>query len=78
MQYVYFPETAVLSYVYNTEDGEPLEVGTVCSNGLAGVFVALGMRRTPNQTEVLLGGTALRLSANVLQAEVSRPGGVPA
>lgn len=71
---VYFPETAVLSYVFNTEDGEPLEVGTVGSNGLAGLSVALGTLRTPNQTEVLIGGTALRMCAPALQAEAQRCG----
>jgi CRP-like cAMP-binding protein len=74
VSYVYFPETAALAYVYNTEEGVPLEVGTIANNGLAGVFVALGTRRTPNQTEVLIGGTALRLSANVMQAEAKRGG----
>lgn len=71
-EHVYFPETAVLSYVFNTEGGVPLEVGSVGNNGLAGVCVALGARRTPNHTEVLLDGTALRMSSDTLREEVKR------
>lgn len=74
LEHVYFPETAVLSYVHNTEDGMPLEVGLIGRNGLAGVCVALGTPRTPNQTEVLIGGTALRMSARSLREEM-RSGG---
>lgn len=74
LEHVYFPETAVLSHVFNTEEGVPLEVGLAGSNGLAGVCVALGTRRTPNHTEVLIGGTALRMSADVLEAEANRGG----
>lgn len=72
LDYVYFPETAVLSYVFITEGGVPLEVGSVGSNGLAGVCVALGARRMPNHTEVLIEGTALRMSACALREELSR------
>lgn len=74
IEYVYFPESAVLSYVFITEDGVPLEVGTVGSNGLAGVSAALGVIRTPNATEVLISGTALQMSATLLQAETKRGG----
>lgn len=70
--HVYFPETAVLSYVFNTEGGVSLEVGSVGNNGLAGVSVALGASRTPNHTEVLIGGTALRMSADSLREEMKR------
>lgn len=74
IEHVYFPESAVLSYVFTTEDGTPLEVGTVGSNGVANVCVALGTDRTPNSTEVLLSGAAHRMSADVLRAEVKRDG----
>jgi len=72
LAHVYFPETAVLSYVFNTEDGVLLEVGSVGNNGLAGVSVALGASSTPNHTEVLIGGTALRMSAHPLREEMRR------
>lgn len=72
LEYVYFPETAVLSYVFNTEEGVPLEVGSAGNNGLAGVWVALGAGRTPYHTEVLIGGTALRMSADSLREELKR------
>ena len=70
LEHVYFPETAVLSYVFITETGVPLEVGSVGSNGLAGVCVALGAHRTPNHTEVLIEGTALRMGAAALREEM--------
>lgn len=72
LEYVYFPETAVLSYVFITEAGVPLEVGSVGNNGLTGVCVALGARRTPNHTEVLIEGTALRMGAAALREEMKR------
>ena len=78
LEYVYFPETAVLSYVFNTEDGVALEVGTVGRNGLAGVSVALDTFRTPNAVEVLIGGAALRMSAHRLRSQMNLGGALPA
>ncbi|HVF87644.1 MAG TPA: Crp/Fnr family transcriptional regulator [Pyrinomonadaceae bacterium] len=74
LEYVYFPETAVMSFVFITEDGVPLEVGTVGNNGLAGISASLGVNRTPNQTEVLIGGTAWRMSTTRLRAEILHGG----
>jgi len=74
LEQVYFPETAVLSYVFTTEDGVQLEVGNIGNNGLAGVGAARGVNRTPNQTEVLVGGTALWMSAASLRAEMKHDG----
>lgn len=76
-EHVYFPQSAVLSYVFSTEDGVPLEVGMVGRNGMAGVWLTLDTERTPNYTEVLIGGTALRMSAQTLLQEVARGGTLP-
>ncbi len=77
IEHVYFPQTAVLSFVFISEDGVSLEVGTVGNNGLAGVSIALGVDRTPNHTEVLMTGTALRMSTLALRNEVERGGKFP-
>lgn len=70
--YVYFPETAVFSMLATMEDGRTVEVGPVGNEGLVGLRVALGARTTPDQVIVHIAGTAMRLNANVLMAELAK------
>src|ERR1700737_3351547 len=47
ISHVYFPDTCVISLLTLTEKGKALEVGLVGAEGLAGVSLALGVRRSP-------------------------------
>src|SRR4030095_12731979 len=71
INYVYFPETAVLSMHATMEDGRTIEVGPVGKEGLVGLRVALGAETTPDRVVVHIGGDALRLPASALKVELT-------
>jgi CRP-like cAMP-binding protein len=65
---VYFPETAVLSLVNRMADGSAVEVGTVGSEGMAGVPAFLGAEAGESQILCQIPGAALRAPAAVITA----------
>ena len=71
IQYVYFPETAVLSILATMEDGRTVEVGPAGKEGLVGLRIFLGAETTLDRVIVHIEGTAQRLPANVLRQLVS-------
>ncbi len=70
LRFAYFPTTAVISFVSTLESGESLEVGLVGCDGLAGTTVFPGMTMMACDAVVRVAGEALRISADVLHAEV--------
>jgi len=71
INHVYFPETAVFSMLATMEDGRTVEVGPIGHEGLVGVRVAMGANTTPDRVLVHIAGTALRLNASALRAELA-------
>lgn len=69
MDYVYFPITAVLSWVATTEDGDRAEVGMVGREGMVGTQILLGQDTLPYHVEVEQPGKALKIGATFLKAE---------
>ena len=67
---VYFPETAVVSLLATLENGDTTEVGLIGREGMVGLSVFLGGSITPERALVLLSGTALKMPASVLTAEL--------
>ena len=74
IDYVYFPEAGVLSIVGITGGHKPIEVGIVGSEGLAGLPLFLGVRRSANMVNVQAGGMASRLKAAHALSEFTRGG----
>jgi CRP-like cAMP-binding protein len=74
MDFVYFPVGAVVSSLTVMEDGTPIEVVAVGSEGMVGLPVSLGVTASPHQHVVQVAGGALRMRADVLQGEVGRNG----
>lgn len=70
INYVYFPETAVFSMLATMEDGRTVEIGPIGNEGLVGLGVALGSMTAPDRVLVHIAGTALRLKATNLRAEL--------
>jgi CRP-like cAMP-binding protein len=66
----YFPSTAVISFVSTLESGQSLEVALVGRDGLAGTAVLPGITMMSCDGVVQIPGGALRMSADVLRAEV--------
>lgn len=61
--HVYFPVTSVLSCVSRMGDGTVIEVGTIGSEGMAGLAVILEVDACVNETIAQVAGTALRAPA---------------
>lgn len=70
INYVYFPESCVVSLLSILESGNTTEVGLVGREGMVGLTVFLGGAITPERALVQLGGTALQLEASVLRNEL--------
>ncbi|MBC7796706.1 MAG: Crp/Fnr family transcriptional regulator [Pyrinomonadaceae bacterium] len=60
-EYVYFPTTAMFSWIAMTRDGERVEVGVVGWEGIVGVPEILGYRVSPFAVEIELPGEAIRI-----------------
>ena len=69
IEYVYFPETSVISLSLIMEDGETAEVGAVGRRGMAGVRVFFGAHTTPYLGIVTVAGGAARMPSRVLREE---------
>lgn len=76
--YVYFPETAVVSHLYNLADGSALEIAMVGSEGASGLCAVFGLMRSPHQAVVTIEGKAWRVKAEILRQEFSRGGNLQA
>ncbi len=74
IQYVYFPETCVISILSTMDDGSTLEVGVVGNEGMLGLRVLLGVKKTPHSAVVQVAGDAMRMSAHLLDQELKGVG----
>ncbi|MEO6984044.1 MAG: Crp/Fnr family transcriptional regulator [Paralcaligenes sp.] len=63
----YFPTTAIISLVYNTEDGASTEVATIGNEGTVGVCIFTGGESTKNHAIVQNAGYAYRIKRQVLK-----------
>ena len=73
IDWVYFPQTAVLSVVTVMTDGRTVESDTVGCESVVGVLAALGSSASTSRTFTQIPGVATRLSASKLrhQADLS-------
>jgi len=67
IDHVYFVETAIASVVAVNGKDERIEVGLIGCEGMSGVTVVMGDRRTVNSTYIQVPGEALRIGADVLR-----------
>ena len=70
VEYIYFPETAVVSEFQIAEDGRTIEVSIVGSEGAVGVAAAFNSYRAANCIQVCIPGTALAIGREVLERAV--------
>jgi CRP-like cAMP-binding protein len=64
LEWVYFPESAVLSTAAETRVGESLDVVLVGAEGVVGAFEACGSRRATSRVTTLIAGRICRLPAS--------------
>lgn len=71
--YVYFPTTAIVSLIYEVENGSTAEVALVGNDGLVGVSILLGGESTSTRAVVQSAGDAFRVSARAMTDQLHRP-----
>jgi CRP-like cAMP-binding protein len=74
MSYVYFPTTALVSMVYEFEDGALAETAVVGSEGLVGIAAFMGGGSRLSRAVVPNAGHAFRMRAHALKEEFERAG----
>jgi CRP-like cAMP-binding protein len=72
--YVYFPTTAVVSSVYELEDGALAETAVVGNEGLVGIAAYMGGDSRLGRALVVASGHAFRMRAHALKEEFQRAG----
>jgi CRP-like cAMP-binding protein len=72
VEFVYFPTTAMLSWIATTSEGERVEVGVVGWEGMVGVPEMLGYKVAPFTVEVELPGEVVRIRADVFRRSFER------
>jgi CRP-like cAMP-binding protein len=69
-EYVYFPESGMVSLILSLEGGHIVEVGLVGNEGVVGVLAGLGTGRISGEAIVQMPGTALRMKTDLLRKEI--------
>ncbi len=68
-RYIYFPTTALVSMLYESETGVSAGIATIGHEGIAGAGVILGDVRTPDRAVVQNKGVAYRMKTASVNAE---------
>jgi CRP-like cAMP-binding protein len=71
IDYVYFPNSGVISMMTITEDGETVEAATTGNEGMVGLPILLGVERVPLQVIAQIAGDALRMRSEIFKREVT-------
>lgn len=74
IRHVYFPNNSIISLLSTVEDREILEVGIVGNEGMAGLPVFMGVKRSRNRALVQGAGTAMRMRAAALREKIGQDG----
>lgn len=67
IDFVYFPETAVISEFQILEDGRTVEIAMTGREGVVGLLPIYNSRHAPNWTQVSVSGTLFRINSRVLK-----------
>lgn len=68
LEYAYFLNSGMASLVFNTNGGNSVEVGVIGSEGFVPIPAAVGMRHSPHEAIMQVGGDGYRLTVEDLQA----------
>jgi CRP-like cAMP-binding protein len=63
MPYVYFPNTGVISMLTVMEDGAAVEIATIGNEGMADLFVFLGLEESDSRLLIQVPGSAMRMES---------------
>lgn len=71
-RFAYFPETAVIAHLYLLEDGSMPAVTIIGNDGMIGLSAIFESAAPIYESQITIGGTALRIDAEVLKHEFAR------
>lgn len=71
-RFAYFPETAVIAHLYLLEDGSMPAVTIIGNDGMTGLSAIFDSAAPLYESQITIGGTALRINADVLKHEFAR------
>lgn len=71
VDHVYFLDQGMISVVSNMRNGDSIEVGTIGTEGMAGMSVLLGVDAVPYRHIVQVAGRARRMSPSALATELA-------
>ncbi|MGV2826562.1 Crp/Fnr family transcriptional regulator [Myxosarcina sp. GI1(2024)] len=74
IEYIYFPNTALISSIYTLENGATSEISLIGRMGLIGLPVLLGSERSNYRAVVQTAGSAVKISARIIKREFERGG----
>jgi len=74
LYHVYFPTTAIVSLLYELENGSSAEIAVVGREGVVGIALFMGGDTMPNRAVVQSSGDAYRLQGQILKQEFNRAG----
>jgi CRP-like cAMP-binding protein len=69
---VYFPTTALCSWIHSTAEGETVEIGMIGFEGMLGASLIFGQDLLPGQVTVQLTGLAFRVSSTAFLKALER------
>ena len=74
VNFVYFPETAIVSNIHSLEDGTTTEAAVIGNEGMVGLPAILDSRAPSYWTQVTISGSAVKCSREIIKQEfVCRP-----
>jgi len=72
VNFVYFPETAIVSNIHSLEDGTTNEAAVIGNEGIVGVSAILDSRAPSYWTQVTIAGSAVKCSREIIKQEFAR------
>jgi CRP-like cAMP-binding protein len=74
LNHVYFPTSAIVSLLYELENGASAEISVVGNDGIVGIALFMGGDTMPNRAVVQSAGHGYRLRGQILKQEFGRAG----
>ncbi len=74
LDHVFFPATAIVSLLYELENGSSAEIAVIGYEGIVGIALFMGGDTVPNRAVVQSAGHAYRLRGQLLKEEFNRAG----
>jgi CRP-like cAMP-binding protein len=74
LDHVFFPATAIVSLLYELENGSSAEIAVIGYEGIVGIALFMGGDTVPNRAVVQSAGHGYRLTGQLLKQEFNRAG----